>query len=99
MESTWPLIAIIAGLAFAVGYLLGRQRPAAGTMPPTIQAETRPAPAPAPTPAPAPRPAVIDWEKEARAELKAGNKIMAIKIVREGTGLGLLEAKNLVESW
>jgi len=31
-------------------------------------------------------------------ELRKGNKIQAIKIVREFTGLGLKEAKDLVES-
>ena len=36
-------------------------------------------------------------DPEVRAALAAGNKIMAIKLVRERTGLGLKEAKDLVE--
>jgi ribosomal protein L7/L12 len=39
------------------------------------------------------------WETEARSLLAQGQKINAIKLVRERTGLGLAEAKNLVESW
>jgi ribosomal protein L7/L12 len=34
---------------------------------------------------------------ELRAELAAGNKIAAIKLLREATGLGLKEAKDAVE--
>lgn len=39
------------------------------------------------------------WEipEEAKAALRQGNKIQAIKIVRELTGLGLAEAKEAVE--
>ena len=36
-------------------------------------------------------------ETEVRALLAAGNKIEAIKLVREATRLGLAEAKDLVE--
>lgn len=36
---------------------------------------------------------------QARELLKQGRKIEAIKVVREETGLGLKEAKDLVESW
>lgn len=39
------------------------------------------------------------WHAEARALTAAGKKINAIKLVREKTGLGLKEAKDLVESW
>jgi hypothetical protein len=39
------------------------------------------------------------WEPEAREMVKNGKKINAIKLVREQTGLGLKEAKDLVESW
>jgi len=39
------------------------------------------------------------WERLAREEARTGKKINAIKTVREGTGLGLKEAKDLVESW
>jgi predicted amidophosphoribosyltransferase len=40
-----------------------------------------------------------DGFAEARAQLKKGNKITAIKLVREKNGMGLADAKNLVESW
>lgn len=36
---------------------------------------------------------------ELRVHLSQGNKISAIKLVREATGLGLRESKELVESW
>jgi ribosomal protein L7/L12 len=36
---------------------------------------------------------------EARALAAAGSKIHAIKVVREQTGMGLRQAKDLVESW
>jgi ribosomal protein L7/L12 len=39
----------------------------------------------------------IDLPPEAKTALAAGNKIEAIKLVREATGLGLAEAKDLVE--
>lgn len=35
----------------------------------------------------------------ARDLLNNGNKINAIKFVREATGMGLEDAKHLVESW
>ena len=40
-----------------------------------------------------------DLYAEARALAAAGNKIHAIKVVREQTGMGLRQAKDLVESW
>jgi ribosomal protein L7/L12 len=40
-----------------------------------------------------------DGFARARAELSRGNKINAIKIVREQTGSDLKDAKDLVESW
>ena len=39
-----------------------------------------------------------ELESEIRTCLERGDKIQAIKICREGTNLGLIEAKNLVES-
>jgi hypothetical protein len=38
-----------------------------------------------------------DALKAVRAELAAGNKIAAIKLLREATGLGLKEAKDVVD--
>jgi ribosomal protein L7/L12 len=43
--------------------------------------------------------ALVDQYAEARSAAAAGNKIEAIKIVREQSGLGLRAAKDLVESW
>lgn len=39
------------------------------------------------------------WESDARDLALRGEKIAAIKRVREGTGLGLADAKTVVESW
>ena len=39
------------------------------------------------------------WEIEARRELAMGNKANAITIVRDNTGVGRQEAKELVEAW
>ena len=46
--------------------------------------------------APAP---VADQYAEARLLAASGKKINAIKLVREQSGLGLKEAKDLVDSW
>jgi ribosomal protein L7/L12 len=40
-----------------------------------------------------------EWKTRAVLELYGGNKIGAIKAVREGMGLGLKEGKDVVESW
>jgi ribosomal protein L7/L12 len=50
------------------------------------------------TSAPAPS-AMLEWKTRAVTELYNGNTINAIKAVREGTDLGLKEAKDLVDSW
>ncbi len=42
---------------------------------------------------------VDDGYAEARALAAAGNKIHAIKVVREQSGISLKAAKDLVESW
>jgi large subunit ribosomal protein L7/L12 len=42
---------------------------------------------------------VLDQYAEARALAASGNKIHAIKVVREQSGLSLKAAKDLVESW
>lgn len=39
------------------------------------------------------------WEVEARRQVSSGNKVSAIKLVREALGLGLKEAVDLVNSW
>ena len=51
---------------------------------------------------PVPAPPVVpvpDAYAEARALAAAGNKIHAIKVVREQSGISLKAAKDLVESW
>jgi len=40
-----------------------------------------------------------NWEIQARVLLSRGNKVSAIKAVRTGTGLGLKEAKDIVDTW
>jgi large subunit ribosomal protein L7/L12 len=50
-------------------------------------------------PVPAETVPVLDQYAEARALAAAGNKIHAIKVVREQSGLSLKAAKDLVESW
>ena len=49
------------------------------------------------TPAPSADQLPVLADPEVRAALVQGNKIAAIKLVRERTGLGLKEAKDLVE--
>ena len=53
---------------------------------------------PVAAPAPVPEPAGDDYA-EARALAADGNKIHAIKVVREQSGMSLKAAKDLVESW
>jgi ribosomal protein L7/L12 len=50
-------------------------------------------------PVPAEVAPVLDQYAEARALAASGNKIHAIKSVREQSGLSLKAAKDLVESW
>jgi ribosomal protein L7/L12 len=38
------------------------------------------------------------WQEEAKAALKSGNKILAVKIVRDATGLSLKDAKDAVDA-
>ena len=45
------------------------------------------------------RAVIIKWETEARELLRTGKTIEAIKTVREGTGLDLKGAKDLVDGW
>ena len=45
-----------------------------------------------------PPPVTLDSDDEVRRLLAAGNKIQAIKRVRELTGIGLKEAKDYVDS-
>ena len=43
-------------------------------------------------------PGAADWMSEVHALVASGNKIQAIKVYRERTGLGLKEAKDAVEA-
>lgn len=45
------------------------------------------------------RAVITKWETEARELLRTGKTIEAIKTVREGTGLDLKGAKDLVDGW
>lgn len=90
MELSWTLVVLVAVGALVAGFLAGRAS-AGGNVnrvpsgPPKHE-HVRVSSRP-------------EWETEAREQMAAGNKIMAIKIAREGTGLGLKDAKDLVESW
>lgn len=108
MEPSWTLVAIVAFVAILVGFFLGRK--GGGNV---VQVPSMPGPPPAPAPSQPPsrplppRPgrkaplpgAPADWEAEARGLAATGQKIQAIKVVREATGLGLKESKDLVDSW
>lgn len=76
---------------------------AAVALPSTRELEPTPAPLPTPAPpaqVPMPTPIPDDGSfAEARALAAAGEKIHAIKVVREQSGMGLRRAKELVESW
>jgi large subunit ribosomal protein L7/L12 len=53
-----------------------------------------------PTSPPLPEPVVVvDAYAEARSLAASGNKIHAIKVVRDQSGMSLKAAKDLVESW
>lgn len=100
---TWTLVAVAALIAFFLGIVVGKKSSnvvQVHSAPPPPGAVAAPAPS-VPTPARKVKVQIGDneWEKEAFSHLQAGNKIMAIKIVREATGLGLRESKDLVESW
>jgi ribosomal protein L7/L12 len=74
---------------------------AAAAVPSTLEPEAMPTPptaAPVQVPIYTPMPG-DDSYAEARALAAAGNKIHAIKVVREQSGMGLRQAKDLVESW
>jgi len=83
---TLALLVLFAMLAFrrGGGELIERQRRAT------------PRPVATPSPVSTDQRAVLA-SSEIRAALERGDKIAAIKLVRERTGLGLKEAKDLVE--
>jgi large subunit ribosomal protein L7/L12 len=99
----WSLVLLLIG--FLAGYSRGKARLPETTLdrgrldqPPPMSAAP-----PSATPAQAFRstgPSNLSPEALTRIHdaLRAGNKIQAIKIMREETGLGLAEAKNAVEA-
>lgn len=96
------IIVVIGALALlAIGYALGRMTTTAGDdrgrldqLPAALAQTARAAPAPTA------QPGTLSPEALTRIQdaLRAGNKIQAIKIMREATGLGLAEAKDAVEA-
>ncbi len=85
------VVVLVAFGALVLGFLLGRMSAGGDNV---VQVPSGPPKTPHVRVSSTP-----DWEAEARDMMAAGNKIMAIKLVRESTGLGLKEAKDLVESW
>jgi hypothetical protein len=100
----WSLILLLVGFAF--GYRSGKEQSAPegdrGRLdrpPPSMPSAPAMPAAPLPGLAAA-GPSTLSSEALARIRdaLGAGNKIQAIKIMREETGLGLAEAKHAVEA-
>lgn len=88
MTISVPVLILFGVALLALGFVLGRMGRGAHDL-------MRPPPAMTPPPRPAAAPAGLD--DDVRGYLAQGNKIMAIKHVREATGLGLKEAKDFVE--
>lgn len=94
--AVWSLFLLIAGFAF--GYGKGKARNREGLDRGRLD---RPPPTMPVTPAPVPPgPSTLSPEALNRIHeaLRAGNKIHAIKMMREATGMGLAEAKTAVEA-
>ncbi len=89
------LALVVAALRRGGGDMMDRQRRDAGRI--VAPAPLRPTHAPTHHVATSPDEALVLAIPEVRAALMGGNKIEAIKRVRERTGLGLKEAKDLVE--
>jgi hypothetical protein len=92
MEPSWMVVLVVAFVALIFGYMLGRRGggnvvkvPSGPVKTPHVRVSSSDV--------------LDDWEREARDLMAGGNKIQAIKVVRDGTGMGLKEAKDLVESW
>jgi hypothetical protein len=100
----WSLVLLLVG--FFAGYSRGKARLPDTTLdrgrldqPPPMSVSPASSAAPAQAFRPA-GPSSLSPEALTRIHdaLRAGNKIQAIKIMREETGLGLAEAKNAVEA-
>lgn len=96
MYVSMPIIVAVVGIILLLLFLLMRRK--SGDM---IERQRREAAVRArpriPAPATPEGEAALLAEPEVREALDAGHKIEAIKLVRERTGLGLKEAKELVE--
>ena len=91
MTLSIPVLILFGVVMLGLGFVLGRSGRGQRDL-------LRPPPAmPMPMP-PRAAAAPAGLEDEVRAFLAQGNKIMAIKHVREVTGMGLKEAKDFVEA-
>jgi hypothetical protein len=100
---TWVAIVVVAlALALRVGFSLGRKSEDRGDLSGITQprdvSQPRPSPPVAAASAPLPQGLTAAQLAEIERELHAGNKITAIKLYREATGLGLAESKDAVEA-
>ena len=84
---------------FSYGFRKGRENLRRGDLmaPPADLGGVPGAPG-APSPPPAPLSLPAEAERQVREALRRGNKIGAIKILRDATGLGLAESKDAVEA-
>jgi large subunit ribosomal protein L7/L12 len=97
-EPSWLWVVGLAVVLLLVGFTMGsRRREGRDLMAPPPPVQRSPPLRHSATPAPF---LVIQPDVRTRidAALKAGNKIEAIKLMREATGMGLAEAKAAVEA-
>ena len=88
----WTLV------VFATGYVFGRRRRGERDLSgPSRMGTSRPDPVTASQKAPPRAPLDFATRAEIDAALAAGQKIEAIKLLREATGSGLKEAKEAIE--
>lgn len=103
MTLSMPVLAAIGILFVALLFFAFRRRGDAGDLmgPPRAGGQTVFPRTPLPTPPHAPPGGgglTPEVEEQVRALLAAGEKINAVKLVRQATGLGLREALDLVEA-
>lgn len=93
MEIWWIVTAVVALLAYGIGWAAGSRRARRAALPP----------APAGRVIEPPANVATEIYDERRAEIgrliAEGNKIAAIKLYRDSTGVGLKEAKDAVDYW
>lgn len=78
----WIVVLAALALGFALGRASGRSAAARDALAGAPQSPAKPSP---------------ELVAQVQAELAAGNFIAAIKLMREGTGMGLKDAKEAVE--